>query len=106
MENKWKGQLVCSECRYCLTTQERSLNQCPKCGSNKLREIKRYRSSLGQTGIKKSTANQIIIFLIGFIFLMAGIGVLYVSMPVGISLIIFGFVLLVIGSKGEICCYC
>ncbi|MFX1234964.1 MAG: hypothetical protein ACFFBY_10495 [Promethearchaeota archaeon] len=99
--------LVCQNCKYCLATEEEDLPQCPKCGSNKIIRLSKFRSTSGQgLKIKSSTLTLIIIFLIGAILTIAGVFSLPSSLPVGITLIIIGLILLAIGSKGAVCASC
>ncbi|MFX1387926.1 MAG: hypothetical protein ACFE9M_11975 [Promethearchaeota archaeon] len=93
-------RLVCQDCKYEQTVQDRSLKQCPKCGSSNIR-IFLFGSA------SKSTQGLIVIFLIGVIFMIGGVISFYYGIwTAGITLIVIGIILLAIGSKGEICWNC
>ena len=96
-------KLVCKSCKYEQIVQDKSLTQCPRCGSNDIK-IFLFGSTSGQgLKIEKSTQAFIIIFLIGIILTFTGFALLSSSLSGGITLIVIGIILLAIGSKGEFC---
>jgi predicted ATP-dependent serine protease len=56
--------------------------------------------------MEKTTQARIIIGLMGFIFVLVGVVVIGSSFIGAITMLVIGFILLVIASKGEICCNC
>ena len=86
-------KLVCKSCKYEQIVQDKSLTQCPRCGSNDIK-IFLFGSTSGAF---------IIIFLIGIILTFTGFALLSSSLSGGITLIVIGIILLAIGSKGEFC---
>ena len=100
-------KLVCQDCKYEQTVQDRSLTHCPQCGSGNIRIFLFGSASRQGLQIKKSTQGLIVIFLFGVIFMIGGVVSFYNrSWPAGITLIVIGIIFLAIGSKGEICWNC
>ena len=115
-------KLVCKDCKYEQTilgednerieeiikktiVQDRSLTQCPQCGSSNIK-IFLFGSTSGQglkIMIEKSNVALIIIFVIGGILAFSGLATLFVysSWPGGIALIVIGIIIILV--IGHIC---
>ena len=110
-------RLECRDCRFEIKDTNKSIKSCPRCGSANIEFITKFGESkpnkLGLFGsMTTSMQVRIVLGLIGIILMLVGAFSLNLRSPSmfglsgAITLIIVGFILFAIATKGGVCLTC